>query len=50
MRGEEIIVMAKNPNSAPSSDHNQGKSANSAPTGAFTAEQQKILDGLNQRI
>ena len=42
--------MAKNPNSAPSSDHNQGKSANSAPTGAFTAEQQKILDGLNQRI
>ena len=35
--------MAKNPNSAPSSDHNQGKSANSAPTGAFTAEQQKIL-------
>ena len=42
--------MAKNPNGAPSSDHNQGKSANSAPTGAFTAEQQKILDGLNQRI
>lgn len=36
--------MANNHNGAPSSDHNQGGSANSMPTGVFTDEQAKVLN------